>query len=42
MLSYCLRCKKITENKSPKVVKTKAGMLLSKFAVCDNKKSKFI
>ena len=44
MLSYCLKCRKNTESKNPKVVKTKKGriMLLSKCAVCDNKKSKFI
>ena len=42
MLSYCLKCKKNTESKNPKVVKTKNGriMLLSKCAVCDSKKSK--
>ena len=44
MLSYCLKCRKNTESKNPKVVKTKKGriMPLSKCAVCDNKKSKFI
>ena len=44
MLSYCLRCRKNTESKNPKVVKTKNGriMLLSKCEVCDSKKSKFI
>ena len=44
MLSYCLKCRKNTESKIPKVAKTKNGriMLLSKFAVCDSKKSKFI
>ena len=44
MLSYCLKCRKNTESKNPKVVKIKKGtiMLLSKCAVCDNKKSKFI
>ena len=44
MLSYCLKCRKNTESKNPKVVKTKNGriMLLSKCAVCDSKKSKFI
>ena len=41
MLLYCLKCKKNTESKNPKVVKTKNGriMLLSKCAVCDSKKS---
>ena len=44
MLSYCLKCRKNTESKSPKVVRTKNGriMLLSNCAVCDSKKSKFI
>ena len=45
MLSYCLKCKtKITESKNPKVVRTKNEriMLLSKSAVCDREKSKFI
>ena len=44
MLSYCLKCRKNTESKNPKVVKTKNGriMLLLKCAVCDSKKSKFI
>ena len=44
MLSYCLKCRKNAENKNPKVARTKNGrkMLLSKCAVCDNKKSKFI
>ena len=37
MLSYCLRCRKNTETKNPKVARTKNGriMLLSKCAVCD-------
>ena len=45
MLSYyCLKCRKNTESKNTKVAKTKNGriMLLSKCAVCDNKKLKFI
>ena len=44
MLLYCLNCRKNTESKNPKVAKTKNGriMLLSKWAVCDSKKSKFI
>ena len=43
MLFHCLKDRKNTEKKS-KVVKTKNGktMLLSKWAVCDSKKSKFI
>ena len=44
MLSYCLKCRKNTEYKNPKVLRTKHGriMLLSKCAVCDGKKLKFI
>ena len=44
MLSYCLKCRKNTESKNPKVVRTKTGriMLLSKCEVCDSKKLKFI
>ena len=40
----CLKCRKNTESKNPKVVKTKNGrmILLSKCAVCDSKNSKFI
>ena len=42
MFSYCLICKKNTENKNPKVVRTKNGkiMLLLKCAVRNSKKSK--
>ena len=44
MLLYCLECRKNTESKNPKIARTKNGriMLLSKCAVCDSKKSKFI
>ena len=44
MLSPCLKCGKNTESKNPKVARTKNGriMLLSKCAMCDSKKSKFI
>ena len=44
MLSYCLKCRKNTKSKSPKVVSTKNGetMLLLKFTMCDDKKSKFV
>ena len=44
MLLYCLKCRKNTESKNPKVARSKIGriMLLSKCAVCDSKKSKFI
>ena len=43
MLLYCLRCEKI-QSKNPKVARTKNRriMLLSKCAVCDSIKSKFI
>ena len=44
MLPYCLKCRKNTESKNLKVVRTKNGkmMLLSKCEACDIKKSKFI
>ena len=44
MLPYCLKCRKNTESKNPKVVRTKNGriMLLPRCEVCDSKKSKFI
>ena len=44
MLSYCLKCRKNTESKNRKVVRTKNGtlMFLSKCAVRYSKKSKFI
>ena len=44
MLSYCLKRRKNTESKTPKVVRTKNGriMLLSKCAVRNSRKSKFI
>ena len=44
MLPYCLKCRKNTESKNPKVVRTKNGkiILLSKCEVCNRKKSKFI
>ena len=44
MLSYCLKSRKNTESKNPKVVRTKNRriMLLSKYAMCDSKKWKFI
>ena len=42
MLSYFLKCRKNTESKNPKVVRTESGriMLLSKYEVCDSKKAK--
>ena len=44
MLSYCLKCKKITESIDSKVSATSNGktMILSKGAICGSKKSKFI
>ena len=44
MKSYCLKCRKNTENINPKVSKTSNGrtMVLSKCAICDIKKSRFI
>ena len=39
-----MKCKEITESRNPKVVRTRNAriMLLSKFEVCDSKKSKSI
>ena len=44
MKSYCLKCRKDTENLNPRVSKTSKGrtMLLSKCAICSSKKSRFI
>ena len=44
MLSYCLKCRKNTEIKNPKIARTKNGriMLLSKYAVCDSNKLQFM
>ena len=44
MISYCLKCRKNTERKNPQPVRTKNGIItvLSKRAVCDSKKLKFI
>ena len=44
MLSYCLKCRKNTESKNPKIVRTKDGriMLLSRCSVRNSKKSKFL
>ena len=44
MSSQCLKCRKNTESRSPKFVKTKNEriMLLSKCAVCNSKNSKLI
>ena len=44
MLSNCLKCRRITESKHPKVLKRKSRriMLLSKCEVCVSKKENFI
>ena len=44
MKSYCLKCRKNTENINSGVSKTSnvKTMILSKCAICDSKKSRFI
>ena len=44
MKSYCLKVRKDTENINPKILGTSNGkaMILSKFATCGTKKSRFI
>ena len=44
MLSYCLKCKKNTESRNPKVSKRTDGktVILSKCAICSSIISKFI
>ena len=44
MLLYCLKYRKNTESKNPKVARTKNGriIVLSKCAVCDSKNSKLV
>ena len=44
MESYCLKCKKHTENINPHVSGTGNGnfMILSKCAICGSRRSKFI
>ena len=41
---YCLKCRKNTENINSRVSKTSNGrtMVLSKCAICESKKSRFI
>ena len=43
MKSYCLKCRKNTENINPRVSKTSNAriMVLSRCAICDSKKSRF-
>ena len=42
--SYCLKCRKNTENIDPKISATSNGktMILSKYAICGSKKSRLI
>ena len=42
--SYCLKCKKNTENIDPKISSTSNGkaMILSNCAICGCKKSRFV
>ena len=43
MLSYCLKYRENKESKNQKIATTKEGIMhLSKCAVCDSKKSKFM
>ena len=44
MKSFCLKCKKDTQNINPRVSNTSNGraMILSKCSICDSKKSRFI
>ena len=41
---HCLKCKKHTKNINPQISNTSNGksMILSKCAICDSKKSRFI
>ena len=44
MESYCFKCRKYTKDINPQLSSTSNGktMVLSKFAICNSKKSKFI
>ena len=44
MKTYCLKCRKDTENIDPKISSTSNGksMILSKCAICGSKKSRFV
>ena len=44
MKSYCLKCRKDTENINPSVSNTSSGRktILSECAICGSKKSRFI
>ena len=43
-ITYCLSCKKDTENIDPRIVKPKNNkrVMSSKCSICNNQKSKFI
>ena len=44
MKTYCVKCRKDTENMDPKIFKAKINKLImqSKCSVCKNKKSRFV
>ena len=44
MKTYCVKCRKMTENLNPNIFKTKNGRLImqSKCAECRIKKSRFV
>ena len=44
MESYCLKCRKYTKNINPQVLRTSNDklMILSKCAICNSRKSKYI
>ena len=44
MKSYCLKCTKDNENINPRVLNTSNGktVILSKCAICESRKSRFI
>ena len=44
MLTYCVKCRKDTENIDPKMVRTKINRLVmqSKYSICGIKKSRFV
>ena len=44
MQTYCVSCRKNTDNVNSKMVKTKNGrlQLTSQYSICGNKKSRFV
>ena len=44
MKSYCLKCKKDTENINPRIsnISNRKTMVLSKCAICGSKKPRFV